>query len=79
MASPHAVSSKEIVEIEPNQNNDGSKEERSLAGVLPMSSDLDKGDGSHCYVRRAFLLGEAGHNRTEWLRTGSRHSRESSW
>ena len=40
MASAHAVSNKKIVEIEPNQDNDGSKEERSLAGVLPMSSEL---------------------------------------
>jgi hypothetical protein len=35
-----AVSSNEIVEIETNQDNDGSKEERSLAGAIPMSSEL---------------------------------------
>jgi len=36
----HHVSSNEIVEIEPNQDNGESKEERSLAGAIPMSSEL---------------------------------------
>jgi len=40
MAYAHAVASNEIVEIEPNQDNDGSKEERVPAGAIPMSSEL---------------------------------------
>jgi hypothetical protein len=40
MSPIHGVLSNEIVEIEPNRDNDESKEERSLAGAIPMSSEL---------------------------------------